>query len=275
MDHLAIKRIMTDMKELHNEPLNKDGIFHHFNQDNMTEARFMIIGPEETPYSNGFYLFHLKFPPNYPFMPPTMTYCTVSGNMRFNPNLYANGKVCLSILNTWEGPQWTSCCTVRTILLTLRALVLGTAYPLQNEPGFQDIVTSETKMYNNVVRHENFRVAVVQMLTSPPKNFEMFQKHMYAHVKENFEYYKEVLTALKQFDDNHLFCRPYNLSIVCNYTGILNDLTSVMKRKIPLESAKDYDVGHTTPSFYDGRIYVVQMVNGSKDKAFKRWVLLK
>jgi hypothetical protein len=26
--------------------------------------------------------------------------------VRFNPNLYINGKVCLSLLGTWSGPSW-------------------------------------------------------------------------------------------------------------------------------------------------------------------------
>ena len=32
-----------------------------------------------------------------------LTYLTNDGNTRFHPNLYRNGKVCLSVLNTWRG----------------------------------------------------------------------------------------------------------------------------------------------------------------------------
>jgi hypothetical protein len=74
------------------------------------------------------------FPSNYPWSPPKVTlyvehidtvtfffsfqelYLTIcfvkcdrvttdNGRVRFNPNLYANGKVCLSILGTWSGMQ--------------------------------------------------------------------------------------------------------------------------------------------------------------------------
>ena len=31
---------------------------------------------------------------------------TSKGAIRFNANLYANGKVCLSLLGTWNGPGW-------------------------------------------------------------------------------------------------------------------------------------------------------------------------
>ena len=31
---------------------------------------------------------------------------TGGGKVRFNPNLYECGKVCLSLLGTWSGPSW-------------------------------------------------------------------------------------------------------------------------------------------------------------------------
>ncbi len=31
---------------------------------------------------------------------------TGRGEVRFNANLYQNGKVCLSLLGTWQGPGW-------------------------------------------------------------------------------------------------------------------------------------------------------------------------
>ncbi len=31
---------------------------------------------------------------------------TGAGRVRFNPNLYNCGKVCLSLLGTWSGPSW-------------------------------------------------------------------------------------------------------------------------------------------------------------------------
>lgn len=31
---------------------------------------------------------------------------TGNGSVRFNPNLYNCGKVCLSLLGTWSGPSW-------------------------------------------------------------------------------------------------------------------------------------------------------------------------
>ena len=102
----------------------------------MLKARVLITGPEDTSYENGFYLFDFTFPSDYPHKPPKCLYLTTQGNSRMNPNLYANGYVCLSLLGTWSGPSWTSCNTLTSICMSLRALVLNSK-PIQNEPSFE------------------------------------------------------------------------------------------------------------------------------------------
>lgn len=64
----------------------------------------MIAGPEGTPYSDGLFEFDCFIPLQYPNTPPLMTLRTTGGGrVRFNPNLYNDGKVCLSLLGTWPG----------------------------------------------------------------------------------------------------------------------------------------------------------------------------
>ena len=59
----------------------------------------LIIGPFDTPYEGGYFHFLLRFPANYPYQSPRVRLLTTGGGaVRFNPNLYQNGKVCLSIL---------------------------------------------------------------------------------------------------------------------------------------------------------------------------------
>ena len=63
-----------------------------------------IIGADDTPYANGIFVFDIYFPPEYPNVPPKVLLATTgNGKIRFNPNLYDNGYVCLSILGTWSG----------------------------------------------------------------------------------------------------------------------------------------------------------------------------
>lgn len=64
----------------------------------------MIAGPEGTPYAGGLFEFDCFLPLDYPQKPPLVHLRTTgNGIVRFNPNLYANGKVCLSLLGTWPG----------------------------------------------------------------------------------------------------------------------------------------------------------------------------
>ena len=50
------------------------------------------------------YLYDIYLPYDYPNVCPKMTLRTTGGNsIRFNPNLYSNGYVCLSLLGTWRG----------------------------------------------------------------------------------------------------------------------------------------------------------------------------
>ncbi len=48
--------------------------------------------------------FDVKMPKEYPIKSPQVRAITTnSGRTRFNPNIYNEGKVCLSILGTWRG----------------------------------------------------------------------------------------------------------------------------------------------------------------------------
>ena len=64
----------------------------------------MIAGPEGTPYEGGLFEFDCFMPLDYPNVPPLVHLRTTGGGrVRFNPNLYNCGKVCLSLLGTWAG----------------------------------------------------------------------------------------------------------------------------------------------------------------------------
>ena len=66
--------------------------------------QFAISGPEDTPYSGGLFIFDTFFPGEYPTNCPKVNMQTTGqGQVRFNPNLYNCGKVCLSLLGTWQG----------------------------------------------------------------------------------------------------------------------------------------------------------------------------
>jgi ubiquitin-conjugating enzyme E2 Z len=157
----SISRLLSDVKQIIKNPLSENGIYYVHDDTDMLKGYALIIGPEDTPYFGGFYFFEFKFPNDYPHSPPRVTYCTNGNNIRFNPNLYKCGKVCVSLLNTWSGEQWTSCQTISTVLLTLCTLLCKN--PLLNEPGVTEN-HRELDNYTKIIEYSNIDVAVCDIM---------------------------------------------------------------------------------------------------------------
>lgn len=70
-----------------------DGIFIRHGSSRLDVMKVLIIGPKGTPYEYGLFSFDLYCPLEYPDKPPQMHFRTTGGGkIRFNPNLYENGK---------------------------------------------------------------------------------------------------------------------------------------------------------------------------------------
>ena len=70
------KRLLKDVVDIIKNPLDDNGIYYKHDENNMLLGYALIIGPEDTIYENGYYLFELEFPPTYPQMPPKVMFCT-------------------------------------------------------------------------------------------------------------------------------------------------------------------------------------------------------
>jgi ubiquitin-protein ligase len=159
----TIKRIAKDVKYIFNNErsLSLENIYYKHDEENIMKGYALIIGQKSTPYGYGYYFFEFNFPDNYPFSPPLVRYLTNDGTMRFNPNLYTNGKVCLSLLNTWSGESWTSCQSINSILLTLSIVLCEN--PLLNEPGVQNNNDAIEK-YNYLVTYKNVEFSICKII---------------------------------------------------------------------------------------------------------------
>jgi ubiquitin-protein ligase len=182
MEKNAVKRILNkDIKEIKNQKLNELGIYIDFNEENLLQAKAMIVGPKDSLYEGGFLFFNINFPKNYPFSPPDVTYLP-RNKIRMHPNIYVGsgtngcGKVCLSILGTWGGPKWTSIMDISTVLLTLQSLLDNN--PLHHEPGQENNKSKENSMYNEVIKYESINTLLLKNINHPPFGFEMFLENM-------------------------------------------------------------------------------------------------
>ena len=227
MSNQAIKRIATrDMKELNKMNINDQGIYIHFNEENIMKAVALIIGPEGTPFENGVLYFKIDFPNNYPFSPPKVQYYSTSKN-RIHPNLYVGrshndylGKVCLSIINTWSGPKWTSIMHIGSILLSIQSLL--DENPLHNEPGFENEKGKRNDTYNEIVQHDTFNHLILKNCIDIPNDFKIFESIIIDHLKNKK---KEILEKVKSLKDLHpnrekISINIYNLSTIKDYNLI-------------------------------------------------------
>ncbi|CAH3034214.1 unnamed protein product [Porites evermanni] len=165
---LCIFRIQRDITNMYKEP--PPGLHIAADEDDITKVHALVVGPRGTPYEGGFFYFLIFFTPDYPIKPPKVKLMTTGGGrVRFNPNLYANGTVCLSILGTWHGPAWSPAQTLSSLLISIQSLM--NENPYHNEPGYEKRETSkgDSSKYNEVIQHETLRVGVCDMLEGAQK----------------------------------------------------------------------------------------------------------
>jgi len=164
---LAIRRITVDTKKA--LELTNEGLFWIPDETNICHGWAIICGPSDTVYHGGAYCFEVTFPDDYPFSPPKFIYLTNDGKTRFNPNLYKCGKVCLSLLNTWNGEPWSGVQSLSSILHCIQTAVLNEE-PLRNEPGYLNLSGShpDFETYKRMVMHGVLQTAAINHLVSPP-----------------------------------------------------------------------------------------------------------
>jgi len=196
----TINRLLKDVKYIIKNPLIDQGIYYIHDDTNMLIGYAMIVGPSDTPYFGGFYFFQLVYPSDYPHSPPKVNYCTNGNDIRFNPNLYKCGKVCISLLNTWKGDQWTSCQTIATVLLTLCTLLCKD--PLLNEPGVNKD-HNDMHSYTEIIEYSNLDVAVCDIITKKKGVYQPFFDNFYSFIQDNFNknYDKLLEFAQKKLSD--------------------------------------------------------------------------
>jgi len=124
------KRIQRELKEMNlNPPSNcSAGVL----ENDLNYWHGTIIGPEGTPYAGGMFHLDIKFPKNYPFKPPHVSFIT----RIYHPNINTRGEICLDILKS----EWSPALTITNVLLSICSLL--------NDPNPEDpLVPDIANMY--------------------------------------------------------------------------------------------------------------------------------
>jgi len=156
--------------------------------ENRTDLlRSLIIGPENTPYEDAPFVIDWMLDSNFPYSPPVAHFLSwTNGNGRVNPNLYEEGKVCLSILGTWTGDRSETWSAARSSLLqafvSIQGLVL-VKEPWFCEPAYEKLRGTEEGIVNSRLYSEKAYVLsrgfVRRALEIPLGGLESEVKWMY------------------------------------------------------------------------------------------------
>nr|CAD1835375.1 unnamed protein product [Ananas comosus var. bracteatus] len=180
-----------------------DDIYVRVFEERMDLIRAVIVGASGTPYQDGLFFFDFHLPPEYPQVPPSAYYH--SGGLRVNPNLYVDGKVCLSLLNTWTGKGnevWDPLSSsILQVLVSLQGLVLNSK-PYFNEAGYEKQVGTVEGEKNSLPYNENTYLlnlkSMLYIMRRPPLHFEDFVKD---HFRRRGHY---ILKACKAYLEGSL-----------------------------------------------------------------------
>jgi baculoviral IAP repeat-containing protein 6 len=205
----AVLRILSELSSFKaGLPLNWEStIWVRLPKDNVNLFSFMISGPKDTPYENGLFEFHAYLPPDYPItVPKVLLHTTGNNTVRFNPNLYDSGKVCLSLLGTWAGQAGESwnpkASTFLQVMISIQSLIL-VEQPYFNEPGWErEMNTPKGKTnsdnYNKELQPHTIQLGMINMIKNPPSGFEQVIKNHFSMKKE------EIINTISLWEESSI-----------------------------------------------------------------------
>lgn len=216
-----INRITQELQTLKDSPLHyNSSVFVRYDENNPAVIRVLITGPDDTPYDNGCFIFDCLVQSTYPNSPPTVNIVD-NGGVRFNPNLYDNGYVCLSLLGTWrsshQGEKWNpEESTLNQVFVSIQSLIL-TKNPYFNEPGYESMYNTQrgkesSKEYDEKIRIYTMEHAILRKLNTPPP---YFKDVINTHYLEKREYVKKIINQ---------WCDEASESIKSKYCNIRDQI---------------------------------------------------
>ena len=209
----SIRRIVIENASFkYSLPLNWDStVWVRTSKKNLNLFTFLISGPKDTPYENGLFEFHVCYNTNetneapFPNNPPKVLFMTTGkGTYRAGPNLYANGKVCLSLINTWSGQtseKWNKdTSSLILVMIAIQSSIL-TEQPYFNEPGYERYINTErgnteNKNYNEKLYPHIIKYSMIEQLKCAPTGYEEVVKLHFKMKKE------EIMNTIQKWIDN-------------------------------------------------------------------------
>ena len=201
------------------------GIWVRGYQDRMDLYSVMIRGPSKTPYQDGLFFFDFQLSSDYPQTPPLCNYITYCSD-KLNPNLYEDGKVCISLLGTWSGKGtevWTQKSNLLQVIISIQGLIL-VSEPYFNEAYYERQKGSQqghenSRMYNEMVLLKLIQ-ATSRMLQQPP---DVFKEEILEHYNTHAMHLVGRLERWQQISEAHNKAHPLSPTTPNTYRSIVKD----------------------------------------------------
>merc|ERR1711988_1951836 len=198
---LFIKHVRKELKLLQSSL--PAGIVVKGYEERMDLFSAMIHGPKNTPYEDGLFFFDFQLPASYPAEPPLCHYISYCSD-RLNPNLYEEGKVCVSLLGTWSGrgtETWTADSNLLQLLVSIQGLIL-VPEPYFNEAGYERQKGTQIGEENSRMYNEMAVLKLVQSMTRMVINpAQPFAGEIMEHMRNNA---LKFMTRLRQISMDKL-----------------------------------------------------------------------
>ncbi|CAG4984494.1 unnamed protein product [Colias eurytheme] len=232
-------------------------VFVRTDTDRLDVMKVLITGPSDTPYANGCFVLDVYFPAEYPAVPMLINLETTGRHsVRFNPNLYNDGKVCLSVLNTWHGrpeEKWNAhTSSFLQVLVSIQSLIL-VPEPYFNEPGYErsrgtHVGNSASLEYNSNIYQACVRWAMLDHLRSPEPCFkEVIQTHFWIKRNEIMQTVANWITELEGQTGDERTQRTIHLNLMAlkrHYVKLQEELA-----KLPVPAGlEELDEPFTLPA---------------------------
>ncbi|KAJ6839356.1 ubiquitin-conjugating enzyme E2 34-like isoform X2 [Iris pallida] len=114
-ERACVKRLQKEYHALCKEPVPQ--VVACPSPSDILEWHYVLEGSEGTPFAGGYYYGKIKFPPEYPFKPPSISMTTPNG--RFAPHK----KICLS-MSDFHPESWNPIWSVSSILTGLLSFMM-------------------------------------------------------------------------------------------------------------------------------------------------------
>jgi len=122
---MALKRLQLEYKQNLSEPNYFYSI--EVNPKNFFIWDVLIIGPPETIFEGGIFKCQFKFPNDYPNHPPEFKFLS----KLYHPNIYPDGKVCISILHEGKdewgyehiSERWNPSHSINSVLMSILSML--------------------------------------------------------------------------------------------------------------------------------------------------------